>query len=54
MKNTIAKIVQHTKNGQIAYMRMTIICLKGVQRFSGICTHIIADCSLFKLLARRW
>jgi hypothetical protein len=27
MKNTIAKIVQHTKNGQNAYMRATITCV---------------------------
>jgi hypothetical protein len=28
MKNTIAKIVQHTKNGRIAYMRATITCVR--------------------------
>jgi hypothetical protein len=46
MKNTIAKIVQHTKNGQIAYMRATIICVKvfnDFQVFARILT-LIALC----------
>jgi len=33
MKKTIAKIVQHTKNGQIAYMRATIVCVKAFNDF---------------------
>lgn len=35
MKNTIAKIVQHTKNGQIACMRATIICAKVFNDFQA-------------------
>ena len=35
MKNTIAKIVQHTKNGQITYMRATIICVKVFNDFQA-------------------
>jgi hypothetical protein len=47
MKNAIAKIVQHTKNGQIAYMRATIICVKAFndfQAYARILT-LIALCS---------
>jgi hypothetical protein len=35
MKNTIAKIVEHTKNGQIASMRATIICVKVFNDFQA-------------------
>jgi hypothetical protein len=35
MKNTIAKIVQQTKNGQIAFVRATIICVKVFDDFQG-------------------
>jgi len=35
MKKTIAKIVQHTKNGQIAYMRATIVCVKMFNDFQA-------------------
>jgi hypothetical protein len=35
MKNTIAKIAQHTKNGQIAYMRTTMICVKAFNDFQA-------------------
>jgi hypothetical protein len=33
VRTTIAKIVQHTKNGQIAYLRATIICVKVLNDF---------------------
>jgi hypothetical protein len=28
MRNTVAKIVQHTKNGRISYIRMVIACIE--------------------------
>jgi hypothetical protein len=35
VKNAIAKIVRHTKNGQISYMRATIICVKVFNNFQA-------------------
>ncbi len=35
MKNAIAKIVRHTNNGQISYMRATIICVKVFNNFQA-------------------
>jgi hypothetical protein len=50
MKNTIAKIVQHTKNGQIAYMRAMITCV----RMFNDCQTYVRILTLIALCLSSW
>src|SRR5208282_5115343 len=50
MKNTIAKIVQHTKNGRIAYMQAAITCV----RVFNDCQAYVRVLTLIALCLSSW